>query len=178
MGVFFEKEVGQVSESWLGCLLLFSIFLYRCGCPSFCRSLPAPSLNPQLVSSHSDGATVRTESRDSKRTVSEVAMRETVSSDEHAAAGSPTPGMVVTMAVGPSEEVAGASAAQVAALVLSSLHQSVSPHVALGTSSQRLDDDVLREFDATRRLSELTTEWGVLVAGAASFGEKLQVSFS
>jgi hypothetical protein len=86
--------------------------------------------------------------------------------------------MAVTVAAGPSEEVAGASAAQVAALVLSSLHQSVSPHVALCTSSQRLDDDVLREFDATRHLSELTTEWGILAAGAASFGEKLQVSFS
>jgi hypothetical protein len=81
--------------------------------------------------------------------------------------------MVVTVVAGPFEEVAGASVAQVVALVLSSSHQSVSPHVALGTSSQRLDADVLREFDATRRLSELTTEWGVLTAGAASFGEKL-----
>jgi hypothetical protein len=86
--------------------------------------------------------------------------------------------MAVTVAVGPFEEVVGASAAQVAALVLSSSHQSVSPHVALGTSSQRLDDNMLQEFDGTRRLSELTTEWGILAAGAASFGEKLQVSFS
>jgi hypothetical protein len=86
--------------------------------------------------------------------------------------------MVVTEVIGPSEEVAGASTAQVAALVLSSSHHSVSPHAALGTSSQRLDDDVLQEFDATRRLSELTTDWGILAAGAASFGEKLQVSFS
>jgi hypothetical protein len=59
------------------------------------------------------------------------------------------------------------------ALVLLSSHQSVSPHVALGTSSQRLDDDVLWEFDATRRLPELIMDWGILVAGAASFGEKL-----
>jgi hypothetical protein len=58
--------------------------------------------------------------------------------------------MVVTMVAGLSEEVAGAFTAQVAALVLSSSHQSVSPHVALGTSSQRLDNDVLWEFDATR----------------------------
>jgi hypothetical protein len=62
-------------------------------------------------------------------------------------------------------------------LVLSSSHQSVSPHVVLGTSSQRLDDDVMREFDATRRLLELTMDWGILAASAASFGEKLQVSF-
>jgi hypothetical protein len=33
------------------------------------------------------------------------------------------------------------------------------------------------EFDATHRLLELTTAWGILEAGAASFGEKLQVSF-
>jgi hypothetical protein len=32
---------------------------------------------------------------------------------------------------------------------------------------------MLQEFDTTCRLSELTTEWGILVAGAASFGEKL-----
>jgi hypothetical protein len=81
--------------------------------------------------------------------------------------------MVMTVAVSLSKDVAGAFATQVAALVLSSSHQSVSPHVALGISSQRLDDDVLREFDATRRLSELTTKWRVLAAGASSFGEKL-----
>jgi hypothetical protein len=98
--------------------------------------------------------------------------------DEHVAAESPTLGMVVTVAAGPFEEVARASSAQVAALVPSSSHQPVSPPAALGISSQRLDDDVLWEFDATRRLSELTIEWGVLVAGAASFGEKLQVGFS
>jgi hypothetical protein len=85
--------------------------------------------------------------------------------------------MVVTVVAGPSEEEAGASTAQVAALVLSSSHQLVSPHAALGTSRQCLDDDVLREFDATRRLSELTMDWGILAAGAASFGEKLQVGF-
>jgi hypothetical protein len=81
--------------------------------------------------------------------------------------------MMVTVVVGPSEEVVGASIAQVDALVPSSSHQPVSPPAALGISSQRLDDDVLREFDATRRLSELTTEWGVLAAGVTSFGEKL-----
>jgi hypothetical protein len=86
--------------------------------------------------------------------------------------------MAVTVAVGSSEEVARTSSAQVAALVPSSSHQPISPPAFLGISSQRLDDDVLQEFDATRRLSELTTEWGVLAAGAASFGEKLQVGFS
>jgi hypothetical protein len=38
-------------------------------------------------------------------------MMETVASDEHAVVESPTPGMVVTVAAGPSEEVVGASAA-------------------------------------------------------------------
>jgi hypothetical protein len=86
---------------------------------------------------------MRIESQDPKRIVIEAAVRETVAPNEHIAAESPTPEMVVTMAAGPSEEVAGASTAQVAALVLLSLHQSVSPHATLGTSSQRLDDDVL-----------------------------------
>jgi hypothetical protein len=100
-------------------------------------------------------------------------VRETVAPDDHAAAESPTPEMMVTVVAGPSEEVVGASTTQVAALVLSSWHESVSPHVALGTSSQRLDDNVLRKFDATRCLSKLTTDWGILMSSAASFGEKL-----
>ena len=81
----------------------------------------------------------------------------------------------VTMAtaVGTSEEVAGAS--QDTALVLPSLPTPASPSAPLGTSSQRLDDDVLLQFDATHRLPELTAAWGAL---STSFGEKLQVSFS
>jgi hypothetical protein len=90
---------------------------------------------------------------------------------------SPTPEVTVTVVADPFKEVAWASVAQDMALVLSSSHRSVSPSVALATSSQRLDDDVMWEFDATHRLSELTTVWGILAAGAASFGEKLQVSF-
>jgi hypothetical protein len=92
-------------------------------------------LDPRPTSSHFGDATVRIESHDSERTVSKAAMRETATSDEHAVVESPTLGIAVTVAAGLFEEVAGASAAQVAALVLSSSHQSVSPHVALGTSS-------------------------------------------
>jgi hypothetical protein len=157
------------------------VFYFSCivdFCLSSCRSSLAPSLIPRPASSHSGGAAVRTESHDSERTISEAVVRETVASDEHAAAESPTLGMVVTVAAGLSEEVVGASIAQVAALVLSSSHQPISPPAAHDISSQRLDDNVLREFDATRHLSELTTEWGVLAAGVASFREKLQVSFS
>jgi hypothetical protein len=62
----------------------------------------------------------------------------------------------MTMVVDPSKEVAGASTAQDMTLVLSSLRLPTSPSATLATSSQRLDDDVMREFDATHRLLELT----------------------
>jgi hypothetical protein len=65
---------------------------------------------------------VRTESQDSERTVSEVAVRETMAPDDHAVAESPTLEMMVTVAAGPSKEVAGAFTAQVVAFVLSSSH--------------------------------------------------------
>jgi hypothetical protein len=100
-------------------------------------------------------------------------VRETGAPDDHAAAESLTPEVMVTVVADPSEEVARASTTQVTALVLSSLHWSVSPPVVLGTSSQRLDEDVIREFDATHHLLELITAWGILAAIAASFGGKL-----
>jgi len=90
----------------------------------------------------------------------------------------PVPKAIVTMAVGLSKEVAGASSIQDTALVLSSSHQAASSFAPLVTSSQHLDDDVVWEFDATHRLLELTTARGILVASVTSFGEKLQVSFS
>ena len=76
----------------------------------------------------------------------------------------------VTMAAAmePSREVARAS--QGTALVLSSLPQPASPSAPLPSGVQRLDDDVVQQFDATHRVSELTTAWGTF---AASFGEKL-----
>ena len=61
------------------------------------------------------------------------------------------------------------------ALALSSLPRSASPSAPLPSGVQRLDDDVVQQFDATHRLLELTTTWGTF---ATSFGEKLQVSFS
>ena len=75
-------------------------------------------------------------------------------------AGSPATADLVALevtmatAVGTSGEVAGAS--QDTALVLPSLPTLASPSAPLRTSSQRLDDDVLLQFDATHRLSELT----------------------
>ena len=61
------------------------------------------------------------------------------------------------------------------ALDLPSLLRPTSSSVPLGTGGQRFDDDVVQQFDATHRLSELTAAWGTFTT---SFGEKLQVSFS
>ena len=61
------------------------------------------------------------------------------------------------------------------ALALPSSRRAASPSAPLGTGARRLDDDVLQQFDATHRLSELTAAWGTL---STSFGEKLHVSFS
>ena len=85
-------------------------------------------------------------------------MREAGFLDDHAAADLLALEVTVATAVGSSEEVAGAS--QDMALVLPSLPAPASPSAPLGTSSQHLDDDVLLQFDATHRLSELTTAWG------------------
>ena len=71
-----------------------------------------------------------------------------------AAADPIAPEVTVATAVVTSEEVAGAS--QDTVLVLPSLPTLASPTAPLGTSSQRLDDDVLLQFNATHHLSELT----------------------
>ena len=60
----------------------------------------------------------------------------------------------MTVGLDPSKEVAGAS--QDTAPVLPSLPPPASPSTPLVTGGQRLDDDVLQQFDATHRLSELT----------------------
>jgi hypothetical protein len=65
-------------------------------------------LIPRLAPSPSSGAAVHTESHDLECTISEVVVRETVASDEHATAESPTLGMMLNVAAGPSEEVARA----------------------------------------------------------------------
>ena len=95
-------------------------------------------------------------------------MRETGFPEDHAAADSVAPEVTVATAVGSSEEVAGAS--QGMALALPSSHRAVSPSAPLVTGARCLDDDVLQQFDATHRLSELTATWGTL---STSFGEKL-----
>jgi hypothetical protein len=72
-------------------------------------------------------------------------------------------------------EAARASTAQDTTLVMVSAPLSISSPVGHTSSSQRLEDDVVLEFDATHRLSKLTVAWENLSARAASFGEQLQV---
>ena len=154
--------------------LLFSFFpdsySYRRVSLSSCR--PSPSLTPQPPSCQSSGVPPRTESKDSESTVGEVAVRETGPPGDQAASDLLTPGATVAMAVDPSEEVAGAS--QDTALVLPSLHRPASPSAPLAAGVQRLDDDVVQQFDATHRLSELTAAWGTF---ATSFWEKTPGKF-
>ena len=81
-------------------------------------------------------------------------MRETGVPGDHAAVDSLASEVTVAMAVGSSEEVAGAS--QDTTLVLPPLPALASPSAPLGTGALRLDDDALHQFDATHRLLELT----------------------
>ena len=81
-------------------------------------------------------------------------MREIGFPDDHVADDSLAPEVTVATAVGSSEEVVGAS--QDIALALPSLSRPTSSSVPLGTGGQRFDDDVVQQFDATHRLSELT----------------------
>ena len=100
--------------------------------------------------------------------VGEVAMRETGVPGDHTTVDLLAPEVTVATVVGSSEEVAGAS--QDMALVLPSLPWPASPSAPLASGVQRLDDDVVQQFDATHRLLELTATWGAFLT---SFGEKL-----
>ena len=95
-------------------------------------------------------------------------MRETGFPGGHTATDLLAPEVTMAVAVEPSEEVAEAS--QGMALVLSSLPRPSSPSTPLASGVQRLDDDVVQQFDATYRLLELTAAWGTF---ATSFEEKL-----
>ena len=115
---------------------------------------------------------LHTESHDSERMVTEVAVRGT----EAATADLLTPEVTVAMAVGSSEGLAEAS--QEIALVVPSSPRPSSPSPLLASGGLPLADDAVQQFDATHRLSELTTAWGSLSTLVTSFGERLQVSFS
>jgi hypothetical protein len=59
--------------------------------------------------------------------------------------------------------------------VVVSLAQPTSSTAGCASSSLRLEEDAVLQFDATHHLSELTASWGRLAASAASFGEQFQV---
>ena len=94
---------------------------------------------------------------------------ETRFSSDDAAASLVTLEVTVAMVVDSSREVAGTS--HDVCLLLPSPHRPSSPSAPLST------EDVVHQFDATHRLSELTASWGDFATFATSFGEKLQLSF-
>ena len=139
-----------MSEFWFyffASVLLFSYSYWRVSLSTF-RPLYSPSL--QSTSCQTSSAPLRTESQDSERTVAEVAMRGT----ESAAADLPAPEVTVAMAAGSSEGLAVAS--QEIALVVPSSPRPSSLSPLLASGGLPLADDVVQQFDATHRLSELT----------------------
>ena len=94
---------------------------------------------------------------------------ETRFSGDDDAADLVAPEVTVAMVVDSSREVARTS--HDVSLILPSPHRLSSPSAPLST------EDVVHQFDATHRLSELTASWGDFATFATSFGEKLQVSF-
>jgi hypothetical protein len=85
-----------------------------------------------------------------------MAVRETVALDDHAVVESPALEAAVTVAVDPAMEVARVSTAADSALVVVSSAQPTSSPVGHASSSLRLEEDVVLQFDATHHLSELT----------------------
>ncbi|XP_066336305.1 WEB family protein At5g55860-like isoform X2 [Miscanthus floridulus] len=104
--------------------------------------------------------------------------------DEVAAGASELPGGVadlvapeVTVAVAPGSSGGLAPASLEVALVAPASPQPASFSPSLASGGPSISGDVVQQFDATHRLSELTAAWGSLSTLASSFGEKLQ-SFS
>ena len=139
-----------MSEFWFyfsASVLLFSYSFCRVSLSTF-RPSSFPSL--QSTSYQTSSAPLRTESQDSERTGAEVAVR----GIESVAADLPAPEVTVAMAAGSSEGLAMAS--QEIALVVPSLPWPASPSPLLASGGLPLADDVVQQFDATHRLSELT----------------------
>jgi len=97
-------------------------------------------------------------------------------SGDDAAADLVAPEVTMAIAAGSSEGLALAS--REIALVVPSSPRLASPSPSLASGGPPFADDVVQQFDATHRLSELTAAWGSLSTLATSFGEKLQVGFS
>jgi len=114
------------------------------------------------------------EPQDSQHTIGEVAVGASELPGEVADLAASE--VTVAVASGPSEGLASAS--REVALVVPSLPQPASPSPSLASGGPSFTDDVVQQFDATHRLSELTAAWGSLASSVTSFGEKLHVSFS
>ena len=102
-------------------------------------------------------------------------MEATKLSGDGVAADLVAPEVTVAIAAGPSEGLALTS--REITLVVPSSPRPASPSLSLTFGGPSFADDVVQQFDATHRLSELTAAWGSLSTLATSFGEKLQVSF-
>ena len=102
-----------------------------------------------------------------------MAVGATKLSGDGAAADLVAPEVTVAITAGPSELLALAS--QEIALVMPSSPRpaSPSPSPSLASGGPPFADDVVQQFDATHRLSQLTGAWGSLSSLVTSFGEKL-----
>ena len=164
-----------MSRFWLH--LFASVLLFSGSHLRFLLSIfrPSSSLVSSSTSSQPSVVPPSTEPQDSQRTVDEVAAGATKLSGDGAAADLVALEVTVAMAVGSSEGLALAS--WEIALVVPSSPRPTSPSPSLTSGGPPFADDVVQQFDATHRLSELTAAWGSLSSLATSFEEKLQVSF-
>ena len=95
-----------------------------------------------------------TEPQDSQHTISEAVVGATRFSGDDAAADLVASEVTMAIAAGPSEGLALAS--REIALVVPSLPRPASPSPSLASGGPPFADDVVQQFDATHRLSELT----------------------
>ena len=137
---------------------------------------PSFSLDPLPTSCQFSGVLPSTEPQGSERSVGEAVAEETRFPGEGAAVGLVASEVTTAMVVGSSEGLALTSR-EIASVVPSS-PRPASPSPSLTSGGLPFADEVVQQFDATHRLSELTAAWGSLSTLATSFGEKLQVSFS
>jgi len=106
-----------------------------------------------------------------ERSVGEAVAEETRFPGEGAAVGLVASEVTTAMVVGSSEGLALTSH-EIAPVVPSS-PRPASPSPSLTSGGLPFADEVVQQFDATHRLSELTAAWGSLSTLATSFGEKL-----
>jgi hypothetical protein len=93
-------------------------------------------------------------------------MGEAMTQVDEAIVESPNPVVTMTVAEKPASALA---------LVVVSSAQPTSFAAGHVFGSLFLEEDVVLQFYATHHLSELSASWGRLAAGAASFGDQLQV---